>query len=67
MHGVAEGDLEHQVELGRQELAAIENSHEVRAHEHVPGALGRDLLGVAPAVREEALDVPLEPPLLVFQ
>ena len=65
--GVAEGDLKNKAELGGQHFAAVEDPDEVRAHEDVPGARGRDLLGVAPAVRQEALDVPVQPPLLVLQ
>ena len=65
--GVAEGDLKNKAELGGQHFAAVEDPDEVRAHEHGAGARGRDLLGVAPAVRQEALDVPVQPPLLVLQ
>ena len=64
---VGEGDLEHEVELGREELSTIEDPYEVRAHEHVPGARLRDLEGVAPAVRQEAHDVLVEPPVFVFE
>ena len=67
VRGVGEGDLEHQVELGGQHLAAVEDPDEVRAHEHGAGARGRDGFGVAPAVRQEALDVPVQPPLLRLQ
>ena len=67
VRGVAEGDLKHEVEFGREHFAAVEDPNEMRAHEHGAGARGRDLLGVAPAVRQEALDVPVQPPLLVFQ
>ena len=67
VRGVAEGYLKDEVEFGREHFAAIQDSNEMRAHENGAGARGRDLLGVAPAVRQKALDVPVQPPLLRLQ
>ena len=65
--GLGELQLEHQVELRGQHLAALEEPYEGRRHQHFAVLPGRDLHGMASWVLPEALEAPLVVPLLWLQ
>ena len=65
--GLGKLDFEHQVELRRQHLLAVEHADQVGSHEHVallPGLHGQ---GPAAGVHGEPLPLAPLPPLVVFQ